>query len=176
MGPGEVFWHVLWTHCRTALDPLHCVHKNTPGALKRCCCSVETQKRIKEFSKWKKPHQTWKKHSQINKSSPCLLYCCRTSPFVQQSLAAPISRGSVLIPAEVWQLFSSFLAAPALPVLDFLGAGSDAQQGNSFILGKNRALWLVGCPWTRITGQDTTPLQPNTCNHEKCPQISYHPN
>lgn len=63
--------------------------QNHPGSPETLRCFVEAQTRIKELSKGKKKHQTWLKHSQINPFSPCLLYHCRTSPFVQQPLTAP---------------------------------------------------------------------------------------
>lgn len=175
----------MWCEPIAALvwTPLHCEHKTTPGALKRCGCSVETQKRIKEFSKWKKPHQTWMKHSQINKSSPCLLYCCRTSPFVQQSLSSPLAEphaGPLLIPAELWQVFSSFLAAPALLVLRTSWELGALPSKAIPYFGKDRALsiqWDAPEQETLArTPQPHKPLQPNTCNQQSSvPQLPHHP-
>lgn len=89
MGLGKVFWHAVWTQPSPNPDPSPlCAqkHPRSPETPQLFCGSTNENKG--SFKVGKK-NQTWLKHSQINQISPCLLYRCRTSPFVQQPLTAP---------------------------------------------------------------------------------------
>lgn len=128
--------------------PLHCVHKNTPGAPKRCSCSVQTQKGIKEFSKWKKtPSDLDETQSKKQKLSlPTVLLqdksFCSAAP--NSSPLAEPHEGSLPIPAELWQVFSSSGNSSSARAMEFLGACPARQlpycgEGQSFVP-------LLGCP------------------------------
>lgn len=172
-GWGQGKFSGMWCEPIAALvwTPLHCVHKNTPGALKRCSCSVETKKENKgTFKVEKTPSDLNETQSnKPNLSLPTVLLQDKSfcSAVPNSSLLAEPHAGSLSssqlrfarFSAPFWQL--QHCSCYRLP-------GSVAQQGNSLILGKDRApsIWW-GIPEQELlarTLQPHKPLQPNTCN------------
>lgn len=135
--------------------PLSTGHSKPPQEpLRSCSCFVEAQMRIKKNVKVGKKtpkHQT--KHTRINLLSPCLLYHCRTSPFIQQPLRALYQENPI-------QALSPWLGW-ASAGFQLLSESTD-QHNTSITLGKTSAPSLQGVvPETESTGR--TP-QPDTCN------------
>lgn len=98
----------------------------------------------------------------------------------ESSLLAEPHAGPLLIPAELWQVFSSFLAAPALLVLRTSWELGALPSKAIPYFGKDRALsiqWDAPEQETLArTPQPHKPLQPNTCNQQSnVPQLSHHP-